>query len=44
LQAIFTKPTSATIVFSDIKALIIGLGGEVHEREGSRVKILLMGE
>ena len=44
LRAIFTKPASATIVFSDIEALIIGLGGEVHEREGSRVKILLMGE
>lgn len=44
LRAIFTRPTSATIVFSDIESLIIGLGGEVHEREGSRVKILLMGE
>ncbi|MCK0505851.1 type II toxin-antitoxin system HicB family antitoxin [Aromatoleum anaerobium] len=44
LQAIFTKPTSSSIVFSDIEALIIGLGGEVHEREGSRVKILLKGE
>ena len=44
LQAIFTKPTSSSIVFSDIEALIIGLGGEVHERQGSRVKILLKGE
>ena len=44
LQAIFAKPTSASIIFADIEALIVGLGGEVHEREGSRVKILLKGE
>ncbi len=44
LSAIFTKPTSATIVFADIEALIVTLGGEVSEREGSRVKIVLGGE
>jgi len=44
LRAIFTKPTSPTIVFSDIESLIVALGGEVIEREGSRVKILLHGE
>lgn len=44
LKAVFTKPTSPSIVFADIEALIVGLGGEVHEREGSRVKILLNGE
>lgn len=44
LQAIFRKPTSGTIVFSDIEALIISLGGEVLEREGSRVKITLKDE
>lgn len=44
LHAIFAKPTLPSIVFADIEALVIGLGGEVHEREGSRVKILLNGE
>lgn len=44
LHAIFAKPTLPSIVFADIEALVIGLGGEVHEREGSRVKILLHGE
>jgi hypothetical protein len=44
LRAIFARPTSSSIVFSDIEALIIALGGEVYEREGSRVKILLQGE
>ena len=44
LRAIFAKPTSSAIVFSDIEALIVALGGEVIEREGSRVKILLRDE
>lgn len=44
LQAIFTKPTSASIVFSDIEALVIALGGAVKEREGSRIKITLRNE
>lgn len=44
LRAIFAKPTSPSIVFSDIEALIVALGGEVIEREGSRVKMLLHGE
>ena len=44
LRAIFARPTSSSIVFSDIEALILALNGEVHEREGSRVKIVLRGE
>ncbi|WP_083091497.1 hypothetical protein [Acidithiobacillus ferrivorans] len=39
LQALFRQPTSGTVAFADIKALILALGGEVLEREGSRVKI-----
>ena len=41
LRAIFTKPTLATISFSDIEALIIGLGGTVNEGAGSRVGLHL---
>ena len=43
LAAIFTRPTSATVVFSDIESLMKSLGGSVHEREGSRVKFVLAG-
>ncbi len=44
LAAIFTRPTSASIVFADIEALIKALGGLVVEREGSRVRVELNGE
>ncbi|MGL4229868.1 MAG: type II toxin-antitoxin system HicA family toxin [Casimicrobium sp.] len=44
LEAIFAKPTSASVVFSDIESLVIALGGGVKEREGSRVKITLRNE
>lgn len=44
LAAILARPTSASIVFADIEALIKALGGSVAEREGSRVRIELHGE
>ena len=44
LRALFAKPTSPAIVFNDIEALLIALGGQVHEREGSRVKITIKNE
>ncbi len=44
LRAVFAKPTSASLMFADIESLLVALGGEVHEREGSRVKIILKGE
>ena len=44
LEAIFRQPTSGTIVFSDIEALLISMGGQLFERAGSRVKIILKGE
>lgn len=44
LQAIFARPTSPSIVFADLEALIVALGGSVMEREGARVKITLQGE
>jgi hypothetical protein len=34
----------ASIVFNDIEALLVALGGQVHEREGSRVKITIKDE
>ena len=44
LQAIFARPTSPSVVFSDIEALVVALGGSVTERKGSRVKITLQSE
>ncbi len=44
LRAIFAKPISPSIVFTDIESLLVALGGQVHEREGSRVKITIKDE
>lgn len=41
LSMIFENPVRSDIVWSDIERLIVGLGGEVKEREGSRVAFLL---
>jgi len=43
LRAVFAKPVEGNIKFSDIEALVRGLGGEVREGEGSRVALLLNG-
>lgn len=43
LKAIFAKPASNNIKFADIELLVIGLGGEVREGDGSRVALLLNG-
>jgi hypothetical protein len=37
LNAIFERPTRANIAFADIEAFIKARGGEVTEREGSRI-------
>jgi hypothetical protein len=44
LQAIFARPTSSSVVFSQIEALVVSFVGTVTEREGSRVKIHLKGD
>jgi len=43
LEAIFHTPSNASVVFSDIESLVIYLGGQVWERAGSRVKLVLKG-
>jgi hypothetical protein len=43
LALIFSRPTRSNIRWSDIESLIIGLGGRVEERAGSRVVIRLNG-
>ena len=42
-DAIFSMPARGGIVFSDIEALIISLGGEAREGEGSRVVFEIRG-
>ncbi len=44
LAALFSHPTSANIAWRDIESLLVALGAEVSEREGSRVAVILFGE
>ncbi len=44
LEALFAHPTSANIAWKGIEALLIDLGAEVSEREGSRVAVVLFDE
>lgn len=44
LDAIFRTPTTASLAFSEIEALVLHLGGEVLERQGSVVKLVLGGQ
>ena len=44
LEAVFAHPTSANIAWTEVEALLIGLGAEVSERAGSRVAIVLFDE
>lgn len=44
LEAVFRLPTIADLPFRDIEALVTGLGGDVEERAGSRVRMRLNGE
>lgn len=44
LAAIFSRPVSSTIAWSDIESLFVALGAEVNEREGSRIAVVLFGE
>jgi hypothetical protein len=42
-QAIFSKPTKASIVWKDIEAMLVNLGADITEGNGSRVRIHLKG-
>jgi len=44
LELIFARPTSANIQWRDIEALLVELGAEISEREGSRIGVRLFGE
>lgn len=44
LELIFLRPVNGSIKWSEIEALFVALGGEVSEREGSRIGVFLFGE
>jgi len=44
LNAVFAKPTLASLVFSDMEALVVALGGEIIEGNGSRMAFILNGK
>ena len=43
LASIFHSPTRANIVWSDVEKLLVALGAEIEEGNGSRVRIALNG-
>jgi HicA toxin of bacterial toxin-antitoxin, len=43
LEAIFEKPERANLPWRDIEALLIALGAEITEGNGSRVRVALKG-
>jgi len=43
LQAIFARPERADIAWRDIESLLVSLGAELSEGNGSRVRIALQG-
>lgn len=44
LRAIFARPVSGTVRWSDIEALLLALGADIEQREGSRVAIVWRGQ
>lgn len=44
LDLIFARPVSANIRWCDIEALFVELGGQIEQREGSRVLVRLFSE
>ena len=44
LALIFSRPVSSGIQWRDIEALLVDLGANVSEREGSRIGVKLFGE
>lgn len=44
LELIYSRPASGNVRWSDIEALFVELGGQVAEREGSRVLVRLFND
>ena len=44
LQQIFARPVRGSIRWTEIEALLLSLGAEITEREGSRIGVFLFEE
>jgi hypothetical protein len=44
LELIFVRPVCGSIRWADIEALLVDLGADVSEREGSRIGVVLFGQ
>jgi len=44
LEAVFARPVSGTIRWAEIEALLLALGADIEEREGSRIAIVWRGQ
>ncbi|MEZ5692143.1 MAG: type II toxin-antitoxin system HicA family toxin [Rickettsiales bacterium] len=44
LEAIFERPTRANIAWTDVEKLFIALGGEIINKGGSIINVLLDGQ
>ena len=44
LASIFVRPISANIHWREIESMLISLGAEITQREGSRIAVFLFGE
>ena len=44
LELIFTRPVSGSVKWRDVEALFMALGGDVSEREGTRVGVKLFAD
>jgi len=44
LEFIFSRPVSGSVRWHDVEALLLSLGAEVSEREGSRIGVRLFGD
>ena len=44
LELIFSRPVSGNVRWNEVEALLISLGAEISEREGSRVGVRLFGD
>jgi hypothetical protein len=43
LRSIFDDPIKSNVLWSDIESLLMGLGAEISEGSGSRVRVYLNG-
>ncbi len=44
LERLFARPVSGTIKWSDIESLLLALGAELTEQEGSRIGVRLFND